>query len=84
MKGWKVFLTGALVALAVGTTDRATAGDAASALAAANRLACAYVKGITAGFTAQGGVLMKPPLDPYTPGLTIDITDRAMGRAMLE
>jgi len=70
--------------LALAVANRARAGDPAAELAAADRLACAFVKGMTAGFTPQGGVTMRPPLDPNTPGLTIAVTDRAKGRAVLE
>ncbi|MEA4856589.1 MAG: hypothetical protein AAGU21_06765 [Solidesulfovibrio sp.] len=62
----------------------APAGDPARELAEAKRLACAYTHGIHAGFNPQGGVSIKPPLDPNTPGLTIDILDRAKKQAVLE
>jgi hypothetical protein len=82
----RLFLILAAVGLAAATlpTGRALAGDPARELFAANRLACAFTHGITAGFTPQGGVSVKPPLDPNTPGLTIDIVDRDKKRAKLE
>lgn len=70
--------------LLLGGAGPALAGNPMRDLAAADRLACAFLKGITASFTAQGGVLMKPPLDPNTPGLTIAIVDRSKGQAVLE
>jgi len=79
--GWTVW--GALF-LSLGLGVTAFAGEPEKDLQQADRLACAFLKGITAGFTPQGGVNMKPPLDPNTPGLTIDIADRAKGRAVLE
>lgn len=79
-----VGLAGVALALVLGLAGPARAGDPMGDLAGADRLACAFVKGITAGFTPQGGVLMKPPLDPNTPGLTIAIVDRAKGQARLE
>ena len=74
----------AMAAIVLGLAGVAAAGGPAGELQAADRLACAFMKGMTAGFTPQGGVTMKPPLDPNTPGLTIDITDRAKGKAILE
>jgi hypothetical protein len=70
------------VATATGTP--ALAGDPSRDLFAANRLSCAYIQGTTAGFTPQGRVSIKPPLDPNTPGLAIDIVDREKNRAVLE
>ncbi len=58
--------------------------DAARALFAAKRLACAFSHGVVAGFSPQGGVSVKPPLDPNTPGLTIDLVDADKKRAVLE
>jgi len=84
MGGRSVCLAGVVVALVLAGAGRAMAGDPAADLLAADRLACAFVKGITAGFTPQGGVVMKPPLDPNAPGLTIAVSDRAKGRAVLE
>ena len=78
------FLVAVLLAAMLGVAARAAAADAAAALAGADRLACAFLKGITAGFSAKGGVIMRPPLDPNTPGLTIAITDREKGIALLE
>lgn len=82
-KRWRFAALGVVV-LALVVANRARAGDPAAELAAADRLTCAFVKGMTAGFTPQGGVTMRPPLDPNTPGLTIAVTDRAKGRAVLE
>ena len=62
----------------------AVAADPAAVLYAAKRLACAFTHGVNAGFTPQGGVTVKPPLDPNTPGLTIDIVDADKTRAKLE
>lgn len=62
----------------------AGAGDPAGELFAARRLACAFVQGVTAGFSPQGNVSIKPPLDPNTPGLTIEIRDADTRRAVLE
>lgn len=62
----------------------ALAGDPGRELFAARRLTCAFVQGITAGFTPQGHVSIKPPLDPNTPGLAIQIVDREKNRAVLE
>ena len=62
----------------------ALADEPARMLASTKRLACAYSPGMNAGFTPQGRVNLKPPLDPNTPGLTIAITDRAKNRAVLE
>lgn len=58
--------------------------DPSGALRAADRLACAFLKGTTAAFTSQGEVRLRPPLDPNRPGLTIAVTDRAGSRAVLE
>jgi hypothetical protein len=84
MKRLVVRAAWALAALVLGGAGPALAGDPVRDLLAADRLACAYLKGITTAFSPQGGVLMKPPLDPNSPGLTIDIIDRAKGRALLE
>lgn len=84
MGNWRGLTLWGVLFLTLGTAVGAEAGDPAQDLAAADRLACAFLKGITAGFTPQGGVRMKPPLDPNRPGLTIAITDRAKGRAVLE
>ncbi len=73
-----------LAAVAVAQPLSCLAGDPARELAAARRLACAYVQGVTAGFTPQGRVAIKPPLDPNTPGLTISLTDPEKKRAVLE
>ena len=62
----------------------APTADPAAVLYAAKRLACAFTRGVNAGFTPQGGVTVKPPLDPNTPGLTIDIVDADKTRAKLE
>lgn len=62
----------------------AWAGDPVRELAGAERLSCAFVKGITAVFNQQGGVVLRPPLNPNTPGLAIAITDRSKGLAVLE
>uniref|UniRef100_I2Q4W2 Uncharacterized protein n=1 Tax=Desulfovibrio sp. U5L TaxID=596152 RepID=I2Q4W2_9BACT len=56
----------------------------AQELGAAKRLACAYVQGINAGFTPQGRVNVKPPLDPNTPGLSISLVDADRKRAVIE
>lgn len=82
----RLLLALAAVSLTAATlpAGRALAGDPARELFAANRLACAFTHGVSAGFTPQGGVSVKPPLDPNTPGLTIDITDRDKKRAKLE
>jgi hypothetical protein len=81
---WRGWLVG-LSVMAIGWWGGlAWAGDAGQALPAADRLACAFLKGVTALFTPQGRVVMKPPLDPNSPGLTIDIVDRAKFRAVLE
>lgn len=74
----------AVVMLALVLAGQARAGDPAAALAAADRLACAFLRGMTARFTSQGGVSMRPPLDPNNPGLTVAIKDRTKGRAVLE
>jgi len=63
---------------------QALAEEPAKILTTTKRLACAYSQGMNAVFTPQGRVNLKPPLDPNTPGLTIAITDRAKGRAVLE
>lgn len=76
-------LTAAGMAVAVGVLP-AWAGDPAQELFAAKRLACAYVQGINAGFTPQGHVSIKPPLDPNTPGLSINLVDRDKKKAVLE
>jgi hypothetical protein len=76
--------TWVLVLLILCGASPALAGDPVQDLAAAKRLACAFVKGITAVFSPQGGVLLKPPLDPNSPGLTINLVDRAKGQAVLE
>ena len=62
----------------------APAADPAAVLSSAKRLACAFTHGVNAGFTPQGGVTVKPPLDPNTPGLTIDIIDADKKRAKIE
>jgi hypothetical protein len=67
-----------------GAAHPVMAGDPAKELFAAKRLACAFVQGVTAGFTPQGNVSVKPPLDPNTPGLAIEIVDRENKRALLE
>lgn len=77
---WAVLI---LVA-AAGACPAASAGDPAQELAAARRLACAFTHGVQAGFTPKGAVSIKPPLDPNTPGLTIDIVDRKAGKVVLE
>ncbi len=75
----------AAAALVVTGAAPARAGeDATQALRLADRLTCAFLRGVTAGFTPQGSVSVKPPLDPNTPGLAIAITDRDKGRAVLE
>ncbi|MHC1789815.1 hypothetical protein [Solidesulfovibrio sp.] len=76
--------SGILLALVVLTSRAARAEEAHKTLAATKRLACAYTQGIGAVFTPQGRVSLRPPLDPNTPGLTINIVDRAKNRAVLE
>lgn len=81
------FLLPGVLLLALAMLPAGSAGaadDPATVLFAAKRLACAFTHGINAGFTPQGGVSIKPPLDPNTPGLTIAIVDREKKRAVLE
>lgn len=59
-------------------------GDPVRELAGAKRLACAFSQGVTAGFSPQGRVTIRPPLDPNTPGLSIAIVDATKHRAVLE
>jgi hypothetical protein len=86
----RVFSTAAVLAaawlcLAVQPAPAAApTADPAAVLYAAKRLACAFTHGVNAGFTPQGGVTVKPPLDPNTPGLTIDIIDADKKRAQIE
>lgn len=84
MHRYRTWLIPVVVVLLLGGAGPVLAGNPMQDLAGADRLACAFLKGITASFTAQGGVLMKPPLDPNTPGLTIAIIDRSKGQAVLE
>jgi hypothetical protein len=70
--------------LAAATPPPARDGRPEQELRAARRLACAYVQGINAGFTPQGRVNIKPPLDPNTPGLSISLIDPDRKRAVLE
>ncbi|QAZ68211.1 hypothetical protein [Solidesulfovibrio carbinolicus] len=72
------------VCLSILTSGQALAEEPAKILATTKRLACAYSQGLSAVFTPQGRVSLKPPLDPNTPGLTIAVTDRAKNRAVLE
>lgn len=69
---------------AAGVCPAAPQGDPVQELAAARRLACAFTHGVQAGFTPKGAVSIKPPLNPNTPGLTIDIVDRKAGKVVLE
>lgn len=81
-----MFFNVLVIALAAGSARGAEKKNEAAgeALFAAKRLACAFTHGVVAGFTPQGSVSIKPPLNPNTPGLTIDIVDRQAKRVVLE
>lgn len=84
MGRWRRMMVGAVVFGTVWGAGIALAQDASRELLAADRLACAFLSGVTANFSPRGRVAIKPPLDPNTPGLTIDIVDRDKSRAVLE
>ncbi|WP_428567386.1 MAG: hypothetical protein ACP59X_07785 [Solidesulfovibrio sp. DCME] len=77
-------LLAAVLLAAAQAPATALAGDPSQELFTAKRLACAFTHGVNAGFNPQGGVSIKPPLDPNTPGLTIDIIDRTQKKVILE